>query len=626
MKMIRTAFVAAALLCLVKPGHAGLLQEFQKGSTSRSVEITVLDETTGVPTAGLAFNSSGIDLEYCREATACVDITEVTQTVGGAWTSGGFVSKGHGVYRLDVPDAALASGVNSVNIQGTITGYIVVGGTIKLVNYNPEDAVRLGLTALPNANAEAAGGLYTRGTGAGQINQPANGRVDTGVVAWNGTALGTTNPLPNAAPNAAGGLLTFGTSSGQLNPTSGNVTVGTNNDKTGYSLTQAFPTNFSSLAITGGGAVTAGTVSDKTGYALTQSFPTNFASLAITGGGAVTAGTVSDKTGYSLTQAFPANFSLMSLDGSGRVTLAPTTGNCLAPMGCSAQGTLNGTHSSTTADLGSGAPGATSDMVGKTLVIPSKFFSRSITAYDSGTGVATFSTTSLTLANGDQWYLYETAPGGGGLTAGDVWGYTTRVLTAGTNIALAKGTGVTGFNDLSTTQVENAVLNATASSHTTAGTVGQLISRIPNAAPGANGGLPTVNASNQVAGVSGNVAGSVGSVAGSVAGSVGSVTGNVGGNVVGNVNGSVGSLGTTAQTNAQAATAAALNAWTIDGELATDVLCRLVATMYGAAAYDSGDDETVFSNPAGTEVRVTVAYGAEAGDRDLVTLGASCGN
>lgn len=78
------------------------------------------------------------------------------------------------------------------------------------------------------------------------------------------------------------------------------VTVGTNNDKTGYSLTQSFPTNFSSLAITAGGAVTAGTVSDKTGYSLTQSFPTNFSSLSITAGGAVTAGTVSDKTGYSL--------------------------------------------------------------------------------------------------------------------------------------------------------------------------------------------------------------------------------------------------------------------------------------------------------------------------------------
>lgn len=38
-------------------------------------------------------------------------------------------------------------------------------------------------------------------------------------------------------------------------------------------------------------------------------------------------------------------------------------------------------------------------------------------------------------------------------SAADVWSVATRVLTAGTNIVLAKGTGVTGFNDLSAAQV-----------------------------------------------------------------------------------------------------------------------------------------------------------------------------
>jgi hypothetical protein len=48
------------------------------------------------------------------------------------------------------------------------------------------------------------------------------------------------------------------------------VTVTTNNDKTGYSLTQAFPTNFDVLAISPTtGKVTVGTNDDKTGYSLT---------------------------------------------------------------------------------------------------------------------------------------------------------------------------------------------------------------------------------------------------------------------------------------------------------------------------------------------------------------------
>ena len=58
------------------------------------------------------------------------------------------------------------------------------------------------------------------------------------------------------------------------------------------------------------------------------------------------------------------------------------------------------------------------------------------------------------------------------------------------------------------------------------------LSALPSANPAASGGLPTVNSSNQVAGVSGNVGGSVASVtapvvASSVTGAVGSVTGPV---------------------------------------------------------------------------------------------------
>jgi hypothetical protein len=46
------------------------------------------------------------------------------------------------------------------------------------------------------------------------------------------------------------------------------VTVGTNNDKSGYALSQAFPSNFANLTIDGTGRVTAGSVADKSGYAL----------------------------------------------------------------------------------------------------------------------------------------------------------------------------------------------------------------------------------------------------------------------------------------------------------------------------------------------------------------------
>lgn len=58
--------------------------------------------------------------------------------------------------------------------------------------YEVANAHNAGFDGIPNAAAEAAGGLYTRGTGAGQINQDANGRIDVNVttVADDGTAPG----------------------------------------------------------------------------------------------------------------------------------------------------------------------------------------------------------------------------------------------------------------------------------------------------------------------------------------------------------------------------------------------------------------------------------------------------
>lgn len=60
------------------------------------------------------------------------------------------------------------------------------------------DLVRGGLTALPNANAEAAGGLFTRGTGAGQINQDANGRIDIRTAAMSADVITAAAIAPDA--------------------------------------------------------------------------------------------------------------------------------------------------------------------------------------------------------------------------------------------------------------------------------------------------------------------------------------------------------------------------------------------------------------------------------------------
>lgn len=137
-----------------------------KGDTSRIEYIFIQNSslTTGAGLTGLAFNSASLTAYYVRTQGSATAITLATQTVTGAFSSGGFVevdaTNMPGVYRLDIPDACFATGVDKVVIMlKGATNMAPVTLEYQLVNFNPEDGVRMGMTALPNAAADAAGGL-----------------------------------------------------------------------------------------------------------------------------------------------------------------------------------------------------------------------------------------------------------------------------------------------------------------------------------------------------------------------------------------------------------------------------------------------------------------------------------
>jgi len=138
----------------------------KSGSTDVSCVIRIIDSTDGTPETGVEHNSTGIDLWYRRDVDpgstplAKVPITEAAlASLTTAHADGGIEHIGDGYYRLDLEDAAVAAGAVGVMIGGTVTGMIVIGTYIGLVDYDPQDSVRLGITALPNAAADAAGGL-----------------------------------------------------------------------------------------------------------------------------------------------------------------------------------------------------------------------------------------------------------------------------------------------------------------------------------------------------------------------------------------------------------------------------------------------------------------------------------
>ncbi len=118
-------------------------------------------------------------------------------TDGGTWTNTGIgtlTHVGNGRYYADLTQTLIATTglVIETRFKSANTAE-TPGDTFQTVAYDLNDATRLGLSSLPNAAAEASGGLYTRGTGAGQINQSANGVADANVQAISGDTAAADN-------------------------------------------------------------------------------------------------------------------------------------------------------------------------------------------------------------------------------------------------------------------------------------------------------------------------------------------------------------------------------------------------------------------------------------------------
>lgn len=114
------------------------------GSTSQSIELYL-------GATGLTASTSGLSARYNRTRSADVQITPlVARTIGQPWTSGGFAevnaSTMPGVYRLDLPDAAVAAGADDVTI--VVRGASGTNGAVMTIKLSSG-----GLTAAQTAQA-----------------------------------------------------------------------------------------------------------------------------------------------------------------------------------------------------------------------------------------------------------------------------------------------------------------------------------------------------------------------------------------------------------------------------------------------------------------------------------------
>jgi hypothetical protein len=229
-----------------------------KGTSSKIIEVILRDSSTGAGKTAVAYTD--VTASYVREGSTRTAITLAAGTAGDAYSSGKWcevdATNCPGLYQLHLPDAALATGVNAVTTTLNASGVIDKVVRISLLDVDLRDATDAGLS-----NLDAA--ISSRST---------------------------------------------------FNSASDQVTVSTNNDKTGYSISGTKTTlddlnDIAASAIVSGGAITTsgGAVSNVTLVATTT---TNTDMVSVSGLSTfdpatdqVIVGTNTDKTDYALSSA-----------------------------------------------------------------------------------------------------------------------------------------------------------------------------------------------------------------------------------------------------------------------------------------------------------------------------------
>lgn len=186
-------------------------REIKAGATSQTIDVFIQDSSvsTGAGLTGLVYNTSNLTAYYRKGATGTpTAITLATQTVGGAWSSGGFVAVDGtncpGQYRLDLPNAVVdTAGMVTIYLRGA-TNMAPCVMELEIVAVDKFDTVRYGLTAIPNVAQGSTGSI--------PVSVDTSGRVD--VLKINGTSQ-------TARDLGASVLISSGTGTGQLSVTSG---------------------------------------------------------------------------------------------------------------------------------------------------------------------------------------------------------------------------------------------------------------------------------------------------------------------------------------------------------------------------------------------------------------------
>ena len=387
--------------------------------------------------------------------------------------SGAVSEIGSGLYKV-AGNATDSNTLGSLILHATATGADPVDVEFEVVAFDPQDAVRMGQTALPNATAGALNGL--------PLSADTAGRVD--VLKINGTSQ-------TARDIGASVLLSSGTGTGQVNLALGRVGV-----NWGDVTNQSTVVNLSSTTISTSQAIgsVSGAVGSVSGNVTVGGYAAGQAPLQPTVAGRTLDVTTTGEAGIDWAN-IGSPTSTVGLTNT-TISTGQTITSVSGAVG-SVTGNVGGSVASVTGNVGGNVTGSVGSVsnpasiwnaltsglttvgsIGKLLVdnVNATISSRSTLAASDVWNALTSGLTTVgsigkllvdnvnatissrsTLTASDVWTNATRTLTSFGTLATDVWAAATRTLTAGTNIVLAKGTGVTGFNDLDAAGVRSAV-------------------------------------------------------------------------------------------------------------------------------------------------------------------------
>lgn len=486
------------------------------GATSQTINIFIQDSssTTGQGLANLVYNSAGLVASYGLPAAARVAISLNTQTVTGAWTTGGFVeidaTNMKGLYRFDIPNAAIASGRFS-----TIFFYGATNMAPLVLEIDLQANTYAIAGTAQTARDIGASVLLSAGTGTGQLDFT-SGVVKGNVTQWLGTTVSTptTAGVPNVnaktwndlatvalplVPTTAGRTLDVSTG-GEAgldwanigSPTTSNALTGTTiattqkvdieTIKTNPVVnagTVTFPTTATLASTTNITAGTITTVTNLTNAATSGDFTATMktsigtavaasAVASVTGnvGGNVvgSVGSVTGNVGGNVTGNVSGNVTgSVGSVATGGITEASysTTAGTFAPLQIVDRGTAQ-SATSTTLVLRAAAAFADSELVGETIVIRSATTgagqSRIITAYVGSTDTATVDTWTTTPTGTILYDIFGTAKGSAATTPVDVTRWNGTAVASPATAGIPE-VNIKNVNNVSTSSVTTVSAN-----------------------------------------------------------------------------------------------------------------------------------------------------------------------